>query len=219
MRVMRPGPRSGQIRREGGLTLIELMVVMVISGLLMSATWRLFHASLRAYQRGMQTIRVTQAVRATLEAVQRDIERAFASNVVYGIQGKAQQYTSAAGTSVDVDQLVLLTMVSPTRDVATETKGPGGTLKRVRYVLEANEGSESFVLQRRVSEAGKDTTERVILFSKHLQALRVRYFDGTLWFDNWQHETLPVALEIAAAFQEDRRDGRPQRFVTVVSRY
>jgi hypothetical protein len=86
-------------------------------------------------------------------------------------------------------------------------------------VLEVPEGSESFMLQRRVSEAGQDSTERVILFGTHLQALRVRYFDGALWSDNWQHETLPVALEITAAFQEDRRDGRPQRFVTVVSRY
>jgi type II secretion system protein J len=201
-----------------GLTLIEVMVVLVVSSLLLGGAWQLFHSSMHAYQRGLQDVRLAQGARAVLTMMTRDLQRAFAAALPHGIQGANDHDVSAAG-AVEVDRLELITVPSERTSTAQGQATGMGTAQRVRYFLAPVAAMGPLVLQRAVAAADGSTTARLIPLDERLRELHLRYFDGQTWYDEWQHPALPHALEIVMVFQHRGRHARPYRFTTVVPLY
>ena len=90
-----------------GLTLIEIMGALAVSTLLLSGVWNLFQGGMQSYQRGMHEVRMTQRTRALLTLLTRDIQRAMAAHVPYGIHG-TPDLAAQAGDPRRADRLVLL---------------------------------------------------------------------------------------------------------------
>src|SRR4029434_10287934 len=94
------------VSTQHGLTLLEVLGVMVISTILLSGAWQLFQSSMRSYQRGLQDVRMTQGARSLLHLVTRDVQCAMAASVPYVIRGAALQLSTS-------DSLAMLTLPSP----------------------------------------------------------------------------------------------------------
>ena len=94
------------VSTQRGLTLLEMLGVIAISTILLSGAWQLFQSGMRSYQRGLQDVRMTQGARALLHLVTRDVQRAMAARVPYGIRGAAPQLSTS-------DSLAMLTLPSP----------------------------------------------------------------------------------------------------------
>jgi len=61
------------IFRRKGTTLIELLIVLVISGLMIGGTYRLFVAQSKAYNVQDQVVEVQQGIRSVMEILLRDL--------------------------------------------------------------------------------------------------------------------------------------------------
>ena len=182
------------------------MAVLAVSGLLLVGMWRFYHGSMRAYQRGLRDVQVTQNARTVLRLMTRDIQQALVTALPFGIQGVAQQ-----AAQVDTDRLALLAITYP-----TSTQG-AASLQRIRYRMESRSGEEAPILTRITTGAVQDSVERVIPLGEHVRSLKMRYFDGQMWYDTWQRDTLPQALELTVGLEKRGWDARMHYFTAVIT--
>jgi prepilin-type N-terminal cleavage/methylation domain-containing protein len=184
-----------------GLTLVELMIVLAVSGLLLGGTWQLYHSSLQAYRHGLQEVRMALGARTVLRLMSRDMQNALASAVPYGIQGSHLLQTGAARA----DGLMLTTTVDTPPGVQT-----------IQYYLEPTTGEGRLALKRAILGGEERTIQRVMPLNERLYDFNVRYFDGQIWYDAWQRADLPRALEITLLFQSTGRTAQVYRFTAMV---
>ena len=150
-----------------GLTILEMLGVIAISSLLLSGAWQLFQGGMRSYQRGLQDVRMTQGARTLLHLVTRDVQRAMAARVPYGIRGTAPQLSTPDTAGHQADRLAMLTLPSPG---APPGGAPhGGTPQRIRYILKAVPDSKTLALQRAVGAPSEPQQERVMVVHEHVQ--------------------------------------------------
>ena len=168
---------------------------------------------MRSYQRGLQDVRMTQGARALLRLVTRDVQRAMAARVPYGIRGATPQSSPLAHEGGLADRLALLTRPPWSHQVRGCTRR---TLQRIRYVLSPVPHNTTFALQRAAGatseQHGNDDAS-----AKQVQEFGVRYFDGQTWYDMWQRAELPRALEITLMVQSGGSQAHASRFATLVT--
>src|SRR5229473_4414810 len=97
------------VSTQQGLTILEILGVIAISTILLSGAWQLLHGGMRSYQRGLQDVRMTQEARALLRLVTRDVQRAMAARVPYGMRGTAPPPPSSATGGDPAERLAMLT--------------------------------------------------------------------------------------------------------------
>ena len=191
---------------QRGMTILEVLGVIAISTILLSGAWPLFQSGMRSYQRGLQDVRMTQGARSLLSLVTRDVQRAMAARVPYGIRGAAPQLSTS-------DSLALLTL--PSLAVPLEGASHSHAGQRIRYVLNGVPDSKTLALQRVVDAPSEPQRERMMVVHSQVQEFRVRYFDGQTWYTEWQRMELPRALEITLTIQSDGAQARTSRFATL----
>src|SRR5262245_32573083 len=182
------------IGTQRGLTILERLGVIAISTILLSGAWQLFQGGMRSYQRGLQDVRMTQGARALLHLVTRDVQRAMAARVPYGMRGTAPQLATTATAGQQTDRLAMLTL-------PPEGVPHSGTPQRIRYILNAVPNSKTLALQRAVDVPTEPQMERIMVVQAQVQEFRVRYFDGQTWYVEWQRAELPRAVEITLIVQ------------------
>lgn len=198
--------------KQDGLTLLELIIVMGVSGLLLVGIWRIYHGSIGIYQRGLQDMRSTLAARTTFRIMTRDLQKAFTAARPHGIQGTNNHRTPAEAT----DALELTLIAFPGRGERSTPAAGTGLPQRVRYALRPKSSDSPQTFTRTLLAADHESN-RVIPLSERLVALKLRYFDGQGWYDAWHQAQLPQAVEITAVFRNPGRDAHTHGFSTVVT--
>ena len=203
------------VNTQRGVTILEMLGVIAISTVLLSGAWQLFQGGMRSYQRGLQDVRMTQGARILLHMVTRDVRRAMAARVPYGIRGTALQLSASETAGHQADHLVMLTLPSPG---APPGGAPhGDTLQRIRYVLNVVPDSKTLALQRVVRTLSEPQREQMMVVHRQVQELHVRYYDGQAWSTEWQWAELPRGVEITLIVQSAGTQARVSRFATLVT--
>ena len=60
-----------------GLTILEILGVIVISSILLSGAWQLFQGGMQSYHRGLQDVRMVQGARILVKPATRTPRRAY----------------------------------------------------------------------------------------------------------------------------------------------
>jgi hypothetical protein len=139
----------------------------------------------------------------------------MAARVPYGIRGTAPQLSTSETAGRQADGLAMLTLPSP--GAPSEGAPHGGTLQRIRYVLNAVPDSTTLALQRAVGAPSEPQMERMMVVHTQMQDFRVRYFDGQTWYAEWQRAELPRAVEITLIVQSAGAQAHASRFATLVT--
>lgn len=203
------------VRTPCGLTIIEMLGAMAVSTILLSSAWQLLQGGMQSYHRGLQDVRMTQGARALLRLVTRDLQRAMAARVPYGIRGTAPQPLTAGTEGGRADRLAML--MSAPLTAPGEGAEQRGAPQHIRYILSTVPESKMLALQRAVGTTSEKQRERLMPVHARMQEFSVRYFDGQTWYDAWQRAELPRAVEITLVVQSDGAQARASRFATLVT--
>ena len=153
------------VANKNGVTLIELLVGLVISGIIIAGIYRVFIAQTRAYTVQEQVVEVQQSIRSAMELMLRDIRMAgYASNV--------NPVTLAASIFPGDNTLTVRT------DAIRVEYQRGGNRNTVAYYINANS------LMRDSDIGGNVTTEELL---QNVNPLNFTYgVDGIVGFDTSQ---------------------------------
>lgn len=199
-------------RRAGGFTLIEVVLAMAITAFVALLAYTGLHAAINAAERHQWQMQRLGEVQLAMSVLERDLRHTIARPVVdeYG------DLLPALSGGVAQDYLLRLTR----RGWDNPRELPRGELQRLRYQLEDNQlYREYWPLLDRISE--QDGLQRQLLIDGVL-AIELRFLDtaaaGSLaaaaqsagqspgqrgeWVDDWPHQRLPGAVEVALELEQ-----------------
>ncbi|HLW71226.1 MAG TPA: prepilin-type N-terminal cleavage/methylation domain-containing protein [Candidatus Binataceae bacterium] len=206
-----------------GFTLIELMLAVAILGLIMVMLAGSFHAVATGKLQGENRLVTAQQGRSVLWQMSNEIRGAVqtqnvtASNVSLIGQGRMQNN-------------------SPLDSISFSTLDPGhrrslegfGAEDTVTYATAPNPNRRGLFLLTRTqlsslltTAGGLTAANATVILADNLLSLHFSYFDGNIWGESWNSESLPpgrqipeaVAIELALASP----NGAPLRLSTMVT--
>lgn len=201
---------------EGGFTLLELIVAMVIFSIVVSAAYSLFDAGRSVTSRAEFRTQLFQSARAALQAVEDDVRGAVMPGTPFdtgfiGVNGGSEKEP--------MDRLEFLSVnrhtgsaydVNKTIDVVR-----GIDVSKVYYWIEEDKTRTAHGLVR---ERPLELTpvngpvrrdESVVEVSADVAFVNFRFFDGSDWLESWdstQTRKLPKAVEVTVYVRGEWRD-------------
>lgn len=208
---------SRQIPTRAGFTLIEVLAVVLVTGILLGATINFYVDLSRQAARASENMRAVRRASALLDRVAVDLEHALLVKPAEGSDTitspwlfLAQSRFSATGEQAGSDQLKFIR-----RELPRASEGPGSDLAMVAWTLERNEDGESFVLRRWStpelpesldSEFPRSDDPASFVVADDLSQFTLRFLDAAgQWHERWdstqvaESGDLPLAVEISVA--------------------
>ena len=217
---MRPGgARSASV--SAGFTLIEMMLAVAVLALILVMLAGSFHAVATSKVQAEGHIAVDSAARAILTEMANEIrgavQTAFLPSRVLLI-GQSHGHGSQVLDSISVSTL------SPGHRRALEDFGAEDT---VTYTAAPNPDHPGWFLLLRSQNSsllgigtGIKAREPALL-AVNLLSLHIRYFDGSLWGESWNSQSLPpgrqLPTEVGIELTMASRSGAPFSLATTVT--
>lgn len=137
------------IRNDRGMTLVELLTVLLVFSLVSGAVFSVLLTSLRAYWKGDIATQVQQGGRLSLDRLTRDLRQARASNLLNSVSAGGFTFNTACTPnpqiSVKQPHLGLVTLSDGVTQIYATDATPCGTMPcdgyYVSYYLSATQGS------------------------------------------------------------------------------
>jgi prepilin-type N-terminal cleavage/methylation domain-containing protein len=211
-------PRAARWTR--GFTLIEIMLALSILALILVMLAGSFHAVATGKTQGESRLALDQEGRAILSEMSNEIRGAVQTPLMVSrtlLLGQGRMENALPIDSVTVSSL------DPGHRRALEGFGAEDT---VAYVTQPNSAHPGwFLLLRSQSSSllgigNGDRARAPLQLADNLVSLHIRYFDGTVWNESWNSQSLPpgqqlpqqVAIDLTLAPER----GKPLTLSTMV---
>jgi type II secretion system protein J len=192
------------VPRQGGFTLLEMIVAAAIFTLVVAGAFALFDGSRRLSARADARAEMLQTARAALRAIEVDLKAAVKLGSAYD-----SGFIGTDGGAMN-DQLEFLAVSSPSSEVSIDgfrdaTITRRSDLSKVWYWIEKDTAKTAHGLVRErlgvlfPPESRTRREEDVETLSTEVTGLNLRYYDGQ-WRESWnstQSGTMPRAVEVA----------------------
>ena len=145
------------IKRDNGITLIELLVALVIFSMIIAATYRLFVVQSRAYTAQDRVVETQQNIRSTMEILLRDL-----------------RMTGYDNDSPDSKMDIVTPLIAGTDQITVDYEFDNTTQYSVRYWRDGN----SQTLRRQlttIKEDGTSVTGPVEILLENVEELSFTY--------------------------------------------
>jgi general secretion pathway protein J len=200
-------------RQSAGFTLLELLVAMSLMVVVAGSLYTALHVGFKARRSAMAAVEPTAQAINAIELLKQDIVGVIP---VDGVLAESFIGTSSrSSTGEDADYVVFYT----TQVYADEDELVGGVGK-IELVLEedTDEDRENYRLVRKITRnllSPRDIDPEEQVLCRNVTALKLRYFDGDSWLDEWDStadaNSLPVALEVDIQVAYKTKNGTATR--------
>lgn len=213
-------PARRSPKGEGGFTLLELVVALLIFSIVLSAGLALFEAGRSLTSRAEFRSELFQTARAALQAVESDVRGAFMSEGPFdtgfiGTNGGSEKAPLDGLEVVAVnDQIARDAWETAATTTRQEAKPPRIDVSRVQYWIEEDKSKAAQGLVRERSRVlnppgvSVRRDEDVEEIARNITGLDVRYYDGQ-WKQEWDSRKLyklPKAVEITVWVRGEWRE-------------
>ncbi|GEM_PF-1306642 len=210
--------RGPIIHRQGGFTLVEMLLALTLVALLMGGAYEILHMARRARNQAEDAVRLNQVGRACLDRMRRDLqalvrEESPYNTGLYGEDGESFGPSALGNESFPGDWVTFLSASGVPRiaSMREDPDNPSGEvaadLREIQYFVGSDEETEGQGLIRmrkiRLNHAlnREEDAWASEVFAEEVLGLNLRYLDGEdgTWKDAWDTETqeaYPLAVEI-----------------------
>jgi len=215
-----PLASAGRLRSapasEGGFTLLELIIAMVIFSIVIGAAYSLFDAGRSVTSRAEFRSQLFQSARSALQAVEDDLRGAVMPGTAFdtGFIG------SNGGSEKEPADKLEFVSVSRYTGAAYDVNKPtdvvrGIDLAKIYYWIETDtkKTAHGLVRERPLELTGVNgpvrRDESIAEVSADVVYVNFRYFDGSEWLESWdstQTRKLPKAVEVTVYVRGEWRD-------------
>jgi len=176
-----------------GFTLVEAVLALGITALVLTALYGALGRAAVARERGIRSVDRTATVQAVLLRVAHEIEAAIPPGDV----AASDRFTVGRGREE----------AAPWWSLRFASWVGGGDGRALAYRVDpAQDPSAAGVLVRRATSRfappERDGGQPAVLLDR-VRAFRIRCFDGERWRASWKEPTLPRAVEISIAVEDD----------------
>jgi len=199
---------------NAGFSMIEVLVAVIIVGLITASVWSSLFTSARTRDKIEKKDDFTQMARTVMDRISKDLSLAF-------IIPQAQGMTGFKGRSNEVTFSTFAHQA-----MAPNIKECEQTV--ITYSLSRDkENADLFTLTRRENKRlGNDFGEsngRPLSLLPGISSLKLEYFDGEKFSDNWDHESvetkkkdkIPKAVKVSLDVEDEQ--GNEHHFYTMVN--
>jgi type II secretion system protein J len=181
-------------RRSCGFTLIELLVALAIAAFVMVSLYSSLYIGFKAKKSAEEALMPAQAANAAMDMIRTELESAQPVRELL-----CAGFTGSSNQDGQGDDLV--TFYS-SNDAPPHQYGQG-EVKQVQILAYQAQGSKDYILVRHVwsnllADVQADPDEEVLC--RHVSLFKMRYFDGTDWYTDWdstqQGNVIPFAVEV-----------------------
>jgi prepilin-type N-terminal cleavage/methylation domain-containing protein len=204
-----------------GFTLIEIMLAVAVLALILAMLAGSFHAVATSKVEAERRIEVDSAARAILAEMANEIRGAVQTAALPSrvlLVGEVHSYSGRTLDSISMSTL---------RPGHRRTVEDFGAEDTVTYTTSANPArADWFLLLRNQTSSllglGFGTTSlQPTLLATNLLSLRIRYFDGNIWSESWNSQSLPpgrqLPSEVNIQLTLASRSGVPVSLATMVT--
>jgi prepilin-type N-terminal cleavage/methylation domain-containing protein len=213
--------KTGKCRASAGFTLIEMMLAVAVLAVILVMLASSFHAVATSKVQAEDHVALDAAARAIASEMSREVRGAVQTA---GIPSRVLLMGEVHGNSGQALDSISVSTLNPGHRRMLEDFGAEDT---VTYTVTANPRHAGWflLLRRQVSSllgigTGTKASEPAVL-AANLLSLRIRYFDGNIWSESWNSETLPpgrqLPSEVAIELTMAARTGPPLSLSTIVS--
>jgi Tfp pilus assembly protein PilE len=214
-------PRQSGRKRQAGLTLVELLLVMVMTVFLASAI-TFAYSSMVTMQRRHNADRGKGDETGAMEReVTRLLRGARISSVTTDTTSYFQGVSDSGGSDLGCDRVTFTTTepaapmaaMNSTDDFDTQqsARGPVGGLAEVSLGTTpiGNAGDKAGLFRRVQRPADGDTTQGGMesLVDPNISSVGFQFYDGTQWVTSWDTTTgsrrLPAAVQVSYKLKDD----------------
>jgi prepilin-type N-terminal cleavage/methylation domain-containing protein len=209
------------IRPSAGFTLIEMMLAISILGLILAMLAGSFHAVAVGKVQAEGHIAADSTARAILAEMAREIRGAVQTA---SLPSRVLLMGEVHGQGSQVLDSISVSTLSPGHRRTLEDFGAEDT---VTYTAVPNRSHRGWFLLLRTQNSsllgiGTGTNAREpALLAANLLSLRIRYFDGGIWSESWNSQSLPpgrqLPNEVAIELTMATRTGAPFSLATMVT--
>jgi prepilin-type N-terminal cleavage/methylation domain-containing protein len=214
--------RSASIKRvSAGFTLIEMMLAVAVLALILVMLAGSFHAVATSKVQAENHLAVDSAARAILSGMANEVRGAAQTTFLPSrvlLMGESHSYDRQVVDTISVSTL------SPGHRRTLEDFGAEDT---VTYTTAPNpEHPGWFLLLRGQNSSllgiGTDINAREsMVLAVNLMSLHIRYFDGNIWSESWNSQSLPpgrqLPNEVGIELTMASRSGVPFSLATMVT--
>ncbi|MDK2971846.1 MAG: hypothetical protein PWP23_1601 [Candidatus Sumerlaeota bacterium] len=177
-----------------GLSLIELLLALIVTSLIIGASYAAYLTAARAWDSGRVQGRNTQIARAALDVIARQVEAALPPNSETGVV-----FMGTSGVIEGTEQSADRLMLSSTGSRYIPSR-PGSTdLAAFEFYLDVSDktGEPALLMRRKPFAFDDEQIEGTIEeIAPNVASFNVRYSDGVEFLDEWEEETLPKAVRV-----------------------
>ena len=197
--------------KRGGFTLLELIIVVAISGVVMAIGSSTFVAVASAWNESKTVTELDAQADLALETIRRDITDALSAEVSgVAIRGASKTVSDSrtypAAQHADDSLMIPIRALDPSRELSVPAS--------VGYRVDRGAGATG-VLVRTVGPLGTanpQTNRLEVMPGAVVQGFNVEYLvpgGNGLWVDEWTEPRMPAAVRISLAIEDT---DRPNQF-------
>ena len=186
---------AGPRRRQGGFTLLELLLASIAAGLVMVAVYEVFAAAIRMRDNAANRNRTSALVTRATSVIRNDLQNGLISGGI--LAGTLIGDSNGSEGGSNFPGYLKLTTTGGKDSLASATSGTGGLLygdvQQVEYYIipgangggQAEGGDLMRVVTRDLLDGGQ-TEERQQQILTGVQSFQVSFYDGSQWQPSWQ---------------------------------
>jgi general secretion pathway protein J len=207
--------RTGELRRAGGFTLIEILVAIAIFTLVITAIYSGWMTILRASKVGLEAAAQAQRERVAI----RTIEEALTSSRSFAADVQHYWFVGENGDDATLSFVARLPDSFP-----RSGKFGDQDVRRVSFSVENGPDSQRQLVLRQspiLMDFDEDEKEHPLVLARHVKGLVLEFWNPSRneWLEEWtQTNQLPkmvkVTLQMAPPDQPSRGSSRPPEEIT-----